>query len=69
MYKWKDASATHNDGAQVVCEYRNSDGKFIGQTERFEDQVKLNSRGQLISRLSITQPERQVVAYSVCDAE
>ena len=66
LYHWNNE--WHNDGAQVVREYQSKDGKLTGQNDRFEDQVRLNSQGQLISRLTLIKPDRQVVAYSVCDA-
>jgi hypothetical protein len=68
LYNWKAESDWHNDGAQVVRDYKNVGGKLIGSTGPLEDQVKLTSQGRLISRLSIAKgPEREVVAYAVCD--
>lgn len=66
LYNWKD-SGWHNDGAQIVRDYKAEERGLIGSTGPLEDQVKMNSKGQLISRLSLTRPERQVVAYAVCD--
>jgi hypothetical protein len=66
LYNFKNDAAWENSGAQVVVDYKVEDRSLIGRTDRFEDQVKLNGKGELISRLSLTAPERQVVAYSVC---
>ena len=65
LYQW--ASDWHNEGAQIVRDYKNENGNLIGQHGPLEDQVRVNSKGQLISRLSLTRPEREVVAYAVCD--
>lgn len=67
LYNWKDQADWSNSGAQVVRNYKAEDGRLIGSTGSLEDQVKLNSNGQIISRLSLTRPDRQVVAYAVCD--
>ena len=66
LYNFKTDSSWRNDGAQVVTEYKLEETSLVGRSERFEDQVKINSKGELISRLSVSSPERQVVAYSVC---
>lgn len=66
LYNFKSDSNWRNDGAQVVTEYKIEEKSLVGRSERFEDQVKINSKGELISRLSVSSPERQVVAYSVC---
>lgn len=67
LYNFKKESDWHNDGAQIVRDYKPENGRLIGMAGNLEDQVKMNSKGQLISRLSLTRPERQVVAYAVCD--
>jgi len=69
LYHWKETAGWQNGGAQVVRDYRPAQGKLVGEAGRFEDQVKLNSKGQLVSRLSLTLPERQVISYAVCDAQ
>lgn len=69
LYQWKNENDWKNSGAQVVSNYKTSDNSLSGETDRFEDQVRLTSKGQLISRLSLTRPERQVLAYSVCSAQ
>ena len=66
LYNFKTDSNWHNDGAHVTSEYKIEEKLLVGRSDRFEDQVKINSKGELISRLSISSPERQVVAYSVC---
>jgi hypothetical protein len=68
LYVWSGeaGAAWHNDGAQLVSEYRAVDGSLTGTHDRFEDQVKLTADGRLISRLSVLAPQRAVVAYSVC---
>ena len=67
LYNWKQHNNWSNSGAQVVRDYKAEDGKLIGSTGSLEDQVKVSSNGQIISRLSLTHPDRQVVAYAVCD--
>jgi len=63
----RDASGVFkNSGAQPVADYQPKDGALLGVSGRFEDQVRLTTDGQLISKLSVLQPERMVVAYSVC---
>ncbi|MGE3680400.1 MAG: hypothetical protein AB7G93_01655 [Bdellovibrionales bacterium] len=69
LYAWKlskNKMAWENEGAQPVIEYHVEKGVLAGKSQRFEDEVKANARGQLLSRLTVTQPERKVVAYSVC---
>lgn len=68
LYKWMPSKNLQNDGAQIVRDYRESTDGVVGTTDRFEDQVKINSKGQLLSKLSLIAPERQVVAYSVCES-
>ena len=58
----------HNRGAQLVEDYRLADGRLTGTRRQLEDQVKVTPQGKLISRLSVLEPERQVVAYSICTA-
>ena len=69
LYRWDNKESWHNDGAQVVNDYVEDAGSLRGKNARFQDQIKLNAKGQLLSRLSLNQPEgeAQVVAYSVCD--
>lgn len=66
LYAWTGAD-WHNEGSQIVREYATSENGLTGNIGTLEDEVKLNAKGQLISRLSIARPERQVVAYAVCD--
>lgn len=68
LYRWQEGAPWHNEGVQVVRDYQAQKNQLLGQNDRFEDSLKINSKGQLISRLSALRPERQVVAYSVCDA-
>lgn len=63
LYQWNGNS---NAGAQLVRTYRVENNMIIGNSGPIEDQLKLNSKGQLISQLSLTKPERQILAYSVC---
>lgn len=55
-----------NSGAQVVADYKNDGQSLLGHSQRFEDQVRLTPSGQLISRLSLRQPDAIVIAYAVC---
>jgi hypothetical protein len=64
LYKWSEE--WHNDGAQIVSDYKASPEALIGLKDRFEDQVKVTKDGQLVSRLSLNTPEKTVLAYSVC---
>lgn len=77
LYKWSNDPASpswHNDGAQLVNDYKVENSALVGihdrikdqVTQRYEDQVKLTPDGQLISRLSVISPAKMVVAYSVC---
>lgn len=66
LYNWKK-SDWHNEGAQIVRDYQAGTGGLIGSTGKLEDQVKINADGKLISRLTLTEPKREVVAYAVCD--
>ena len=66
LYNWKQ-DGWHNDGAQIVRDYTAEPSGLTGAKGPLQDEVKLNSKGQLISRLSLTRPEHQVVAYAVCD--
>ncbi len=72
LYKFSpDAKSTgwHNDGAQLVADYKAAPGALVGMHEKFEDQVKLTAEGRLISRLSVISPQKIVVAYSLCDSQ
>jgi hypothetical protein len=55
-----------NTGAQVVSKYRFEKGVFAGQQGKFEDSLRMTAKGELISRLSVLQPQPAVIAYSVC---
>lgn len=55
-----------NSGAQVVTDYKNDGQALKGQTDRFEDQLRMTASGQLISRLSLRKDEPIVLAYAVC---
>ncbi len=69
LYKFENQSDWHNKGAQLVSDYSVQGSALTGVKQRFEDNVKLTSKGELISRLSlIEKPENQVLAYSVCTA-
>jgi len=67
LYNWKQQADWSNSGAQIVRDYKVDNEKLVGLTGPLEDQVKVSSNGKIISRLSITRPDRQVVAYAVCD--
>ena len=67
LYNWKQQANWSNSGAQIVRDYKTENGRLVGITGPLEDQVKLSANGQIISRLSLTRPDRQVVAYAVCD--
>lgn len=56
----------HNSGAQLVSEYKAGASALIGRKDRFEDQVKITKEGLLVSRLSLNNAAKTVVAYSVC---
>ena len=56
----------HNDGAQVISDYQAGELALIGHKDRFEDQVKITKDGQLVSRLSLNNAAKTVIAYSVC---
>lgn len=64
LYKW--SNDWHNDGAQVVSQYKAENFSLVGRGDRFEDQVKITKDGQLISRLTLTSSKSTVLAYSVC---
>ena len=67
LYQWSDRESWHNDGSQVVSEYRLQGRMLTGISKKgIEDQVKLTANGRLISRLSVTQPNPVVIAYSIC---
>lgn len=66
LYEWNQEN-WHNEGSQIVRDYTFSDVGLTGKNGPIEDQVKVNPKGQLISRLSVLRPDRQVVAYAVCD--
>ncbi len=66
LYNWKQAG-WRNDGSQIVRNYSAEDGELRGRHGPLQDEVKINAKGQLISRLSLTHPAPQVVAYAVCD--
>jgi len=55
-----------NSGAQLVSEYTSQNSSLTGRKDRFEDQVKITKDGQLVSRLTLTDGSRSVLAYSVC---
>jgi hypothetical protein len=65
LYRFKSDS-WRNSGAQPVEDYRIEAKELRGQASRFEDRVRVTEKGQLISQLSVVQPTRQVVAYSLC---
>ena len=65
LYRFKSDS-WRNSGSQPVEDYRPEAKELLGQAQRFEDRVRITESGQLISQLSVTQPARQVVAYSLC---
>lgn len=69
LYRFTNADDWKNSGSQVVSDYRKKDDSLKAENERFEDQLRLTGKGQLISRLSVLKPERAVVAYSVCSAQ
>lgn len=63
----KDASGLFkNSGAQPVKDYTSQGNGLQGQNDRFEDQVRMTTDGQLISKLTVLKPKPMVVAYSVC---
>ncbi len=68
LYNWNRKASWQNAGSQIVSEYQIKDGTLIGQSGRFEDKIKLNHKGQLLSQLSMLRPQRGVVAYAVCTA-
>ena len=45
---------------------RDEAAALVGRKDRFEDQVKLTKDGLLVSRLSLNNSAKTVVAYSVC---
>lgn len=71
LYRWAPGKGSkwHNEGAQVVTDYTAKSEALVGVKKRFEDQVKLTSDGQIISRLSLRAPPQTVIAYSVCQTE
>src|SRR4051812_16191916 len=56
-----------NQGAQAVSEYRLQNGVLSGKSGKFEDNLRVKPNGQLISKLTVLQPEPVVIAYSVCN--
>lgn len=70
LYKWtSQVDGWHNEGAQVVSEYKTGEHEFVGSKANFEDQVRVTSNGQIVSRLSLTAPLKQTLAYSVCTSQ
>jgi hypothetical protein len=65
LYRFKGDS-WRNSGSQPVEEYRPQAKELLGHASRFEDRLRITDKGQLISQLSVVQPTRQVVAYSLC---
>lgn len=55
-----------NKGAQLVNRYKAESKALIGFRDRFEDQVKITKDGLLVSRLSLNDPAKTIIAYSVC---
>jgi hypothetical protein len=67
LYAWKEkAGQWSNSGAQLVSEYVSQNSSLTGRKDRFEDQVKITKDGQLISRLTLADGSKSVLAYSVC---
>jgi len=70
LYKWQvTQSGLHNEGAQPVSEYKTAGTALVGTKGKFEDQVKVTPKGELISKLCTTTPEKLTVAFAVCTAE
>lgn len=63
---YKLSKEWQNSGAQLVSEYKSESTALIGRKDRFEDQVKITKDGQLVSRLSLNNANKTVLAYSVC---
>lgn len=63
-----DKSGVKNNGVQLIAHYNKESGQLIGRDGRFEDQIKMTARGQLISRLSLSAGSHDVLAYSLCKA-
>ena len=68
LYSFKRdfSGAFKNYGSQVVADYKSDSRGLLGLNDRFEDQLRMTPSGQLISRLSLRQPEPIVLAYAVC---
>lgn len=65
----KTADGWKNKGAQPIETYRMASNEIIGKNDRLQDQVRLDDKGHLISKLSsIGSTTPTVIAYSVCDA-
>ena len=70
LYKWtSQAEGWHNDGAQVVSEYKSGEHALVGSKANFEDQVRVTTDGHIVSRLSLTAPLKETLAYSVCTSQ
>ena len=46
------AKEWHNQGAQLITDYKSENNVLLGQQGRLEDRVKLTQDGRLISQLS-----------------
>lgn len=63
-----DKNGVKNSGVQLIARYNKESGRLTGRDDRFEDQIKMTARGQLISRLSLSSGTHDVLAYSLCEA-
>ena len=75
LYDWTPAvgevkASLSNMGTHPVSRYSSDveSGALVGQTERLRDEVRITTRGQIISKLMARGSKSTVLAYSVCDA-
>ncbi|NJL23867.1 MAG: hypothetical protein HC902_00890 [Calothrix sp. SM1_5_4] len=73
LYSWAMLGETKtvlkNQGAQPVALYAVAENgeSLVGRTPRLQDEVRMTTEGNLISRLSARSPARDVIiAYSIC---
>jgi hypothetical protein len=67
LYSFAEGKGAYeNTGALPVPDYKLLNNKFIGKSKNLSDEIKIDSAGNLISRLSSGEDGAEVVAYSVC---
>lgn len=70
LYDWTPANNAEwtNGGEHPVDRYVLEGQHLIGRDERVRDEVRLTTKGQLVSRLTSVAEPKRVLAYSLCSA-